>query len=152
MHNGVGESVEGLANQHTCNLRTAPDQPHTSLLLTGDGIVVVIDGARFLPASTTITRVLASVWSSSGALLAGPYEGVSQPNSDARWPAYNCKLTLDAVQNGSSFDDPTATLLMQVGWFLGLWVVVVVTWVGEEGSGRWKCGASHRAVMFVLCS
>lgn len=80
----------------------------------GDGIVVVVDGARFLPACTTISRILVSLWSSGGQLLAGPYEGVSQPGSDALAPVYGCKATLDAAQSSSSFDDPTATLLFQV--------------------------------------
>lgn len=80
----------------------------------GDGMVVVVDGARFLLACTTISRVVGSVWSSSGALLAGPFEGVSQPASEARCPAFSAKALLDAAQAGSSFDDPTATLLLQV--------------------------------------
>lgn len=76
--------------------------------------MVVVDGARFLPACTTISRVVVSLWSSSGTLLAGPFEGVSLPGSDARSPMYMCKATLDAAQSSSSFDDPTATLLFQV--------------------------------------
>jgi hypothetical protein len=75
---------------------------------------VLIDGARFLPASTTISRVVASVWSNSGALLAGSFEGVAQPSSDALSPMYMCKALVDASQNNSNFDDPTATLLLQV--------------------------------------
>lgn len=74
----------------------------------------IVDGARFLPACTTISRVVASVWSSGGALLAGPFEGVAQPHSNTLSPTYMCKATLDVAQNNSSFDDPTATLLLQV--------------------------------------
>lgn len=77
-------------------------------------MVVLVDGARFLPACTTVSRVVGSVWSSSGLLLAGPFEGVSQPASEARCPAFMAKALLDAAQAGSSFDDPTATLLLQV--------------------------------------
>lgn len=81
----------------------------------------MVDGARFLPACTTISRVVCSVWSSSGLLLAGPFEGVSQPASEARCPAFMAKALLDAPQAGSSFDDPTATLLLQVSGAAVIW-------------------------------
>jgi hypothetical protein len=84
------------------------------LLLSGDGLVVVVDAARFLPSSVTISRVLGSVWSSSGALLAGPFEGVAQPDSDALNPRYACSATLGVQHNKTRFEDATATLMLQV--------------------------------------
>lgn len=80
----------------------------------GDGLVAVVDAARFLPSSTTITRVLGSVWSSSGALLAGPFEGVAHPDSDALNPRFACTATLGAAHNNTRFEDATATLMLQV--------------------------------------
>jgi hypothetical protein len=85
------------------------------LLLSGDGLVVVVDAGRFLPSSVTISRVLGSVWSSSGALLAGPFEGVAQPDSDALNPRYSCSATLGVQHNNTRFEDATATLMLQVG-------------------------------------
>lgn len=64
--------------------------------------------------STTISKVIGSVWSSNGSLLAGPFEGVAQPDSDTLNPAYMCTATLGSSQNGTRFEDPTATLMLQV--------------------------------------
>jgi hypothetical protein len=74
----------------------------------------MLDGARFLPASTTISRALLAVVSSSGALLAGPFEAVARPDSDAQFPSYGLATPLDSPHSGSTFGDPTALLLMQV--------------------------------------
>ncbi len=41
----------------------------------GDGFVVAVDGARFLPACVTLSRVVGAVWSSSGNTLSDYFEG-----------------------------------------------------------------------------
>lgn len=115
-----------VGSKELCNC--VPNPEHT-----GDGIVVVVDGARFLPACTTISRVVASVWSSSGMLLVGPWEGPAQPSSDARSPAFMCKASLDVAQANTSFDDPTATLLLQVRKQHVRWVIAMGNFSASSG-------------------
>jgi hypothetical protein len=91
---------------------------------------VVVDGARFLPVSTTISRVVVSAWSSSGALLAGSCEAVARPATDSRFPTYSCNVALDAAHNASCFEDPTATLVLQV--------CVIVARVALSGQPVWS--------------
>lgn len=70
--------------------------------------------ASLCSCSVTITKVIGSVWSSNGALLSGPFEGVALPDSDVYNPSYSCTATLGSNQNGTRFEDPTATLMLQV--------------------------------------
>jgi hypothetical protein len=76
-------------------------------------MVLVIDGARFLPANTTISRVLGSVWSSNRQQLARSFEGVAQPHSDALIPSYACSTALGTAQNNTRFEDATALVILQ---------------------------------------
>jgi hypothetical protein len=79
----------------------------------GDGFVVLIDGARFLPSSATITKATATVWSAGGRQLSGAIEGVALPDGeDAASPCY---WVQGAVGQGAErFEDPTATIMLQV--------------------------------------
>eukprot|EP00878_Enallax_costatus_P034475 GHUV01038227.1.p1 GENE.GHUV01038227.1~~GHUV01038227.1.p1 ORF type:complete len:320 (+),score=114.50 GHUV01038227.1:447-1406(+) len=110
---GVGlEDIPGVPSEAWVRVQRGvpPADPYTP----GDGFVVTVDGGRFLPCSVTITKVIGSVWSSNGALLAGPFEGVALPDSDVHNPSYSCTATLGSSQNGTRFEDPTATLMLQV--------------------------------------
>ncbi|WIA19544.1 hypothetical protein OEZ85_004153 [Tetradesmus obliquus] len=109
---GQHEDIPGVPSEAWVRVQRGvpPADPYTP----GDGLVVVVDAARFLPASVTISRVLGSVWSSSGALLAGPWEGVAQPDSDALNPRYACSATLGVQHNNTRLEDATATLMLQV--------------------------------------
>lgn len=73
---------------------------------------MLIDGARFLPSNATVTKVVASLHSSTGRLLAPPLEGVALPDGDAACPTYVAQGAYGAGPGG--FDDATATLLFQV--------------------------------------
>lgn len=56
--------------------------PATFVLLTqtGEGMVVMLDGARFLPASCTLTRVIVQAYSSERQPFGTPFEvGLSLP-------------------------------------------------------------------------
>jgi hypothetical protein len=79
----------------------------------GDGFVLLIDGARFLPDSTTISRVTGVVMSRGNKLLAGPFQGTCAPDGDALCPRYTITALLGSSSNGTQLEDPTATLQLQ---------------------------------------
>lgn len=79
---------------------------------TGDGFVVIIDGARFLPCNVTISRVVAAVFNNKGAMLSDTFDGVALPESDALSPRYRAQAILG--MGAERFDDSTATVVFQV--------------------------------------
>ncbi|GLI63028.1 hypothetical protein VaNZ11_005888, partial [Volvox africanus] len=79
----------------------------------GDGFVICLDGARFLPANVTITKVTVSIWGSNRQPLgSGGFYGISWPDSDAMNPRFSKSATLG--MGSDKFDDSTATLLFKV--------------------------------------
>jgi hypothetical protein len=87
---------------------------------------VLIDGARFLPTGVTITKATATVYSSSGAPLSSAIEGVALPEGpDAGSPAFAAAGVVGAA-GGGAWEDPTATIMFQVG--------------GDGGGGRCRVG------------
>jgi len=75
---------------------------------------VLVDGARFLPGSVTVTKVQAVVWSSAGQQLSGVIEGVALPEGgDCLSPGYAAQGAVGAG-GYERFDDPTATVMFQV--------------------------------------
>ena len=83
-----------------------------AIALTGDGLVVLVDAARFLPCDVTVSKVVCSVWSSRGKKLESSFEGVCMPDSDAFSPRFAARATLGLSH--SKWEDCTATLVLQV--------------------------------------
>ncbi len=94
--NGAEEDLPGVPAAAWVRVQrgTPPADPYTP----GDGFAVIVDGARFLPTSATITRVQAAVWSSGGRQLSGGRAGgidLSYVNQRGRHPT---RSTTDQVQ------------------------------------------------------
>lgn len=75
---------------------------------------MLIDGARFLPSNTTITKASAAVYSSTGRQLSARIEGVALPDGgDGGSPSFQAQGIVGL--GAERFDDPTATVMLQVG-------------------------------------
>ncbi|KAG1676617.1 hypothetical protein FOA52_008746 [Chlamydomonas sp. UWO 241] len=105
------EDVPGVPVEAWCLV--ARGIPPLDPFTPGEGCVLMVDGARFLPANVTISKVVASVWSSDKRQLTpGYYESVASPESNAYCPKYSLQTTLG--QGAERFDQSTATVLFVV--------------------------------------
>jgi len=87
--------------------------PPMDPFVPGEGCVLLVDSGRFLPASVTISKVVASVWSSEKRQLTpGYYEAVAAPDSNCYCPRYALQAALG--QGSERFDHSTATVLFAV--------------------------------------
>ncbi|KAF5840442.1 hypothetical protein DUNSADRAFT_16675, partial [Dunaliella salina] len=96
----------------TAWVRVTRGTPPTEPFTPGEGFVVLLDGARFLPASSTLTRVMGQAYSSDRQPLGSSFEAFSTPESSAYSPRFGTQATL--AVGGDKFDNPTATLLFTV--------------------------------------
>jgi len=76
----------------------------------GDGFVLCVDGARFLPVNVTISRVVARAYTNSGKLLGGTVDALAQLSGSCRSPIYALRQTYHTAR----WDDATVTLLFHI--------------------------------------
>ncbi|KAK9815471.1 hypothetical protein WJX72_004235 [[Myrmecia] bisecta] len=104
------EDVKGVPTAAWCRVQRGvpPSEPFKP----GEGFMLMIDSARYLPGNVTVSKVTGSVWSCDRQLLCAPFEALCTLDSDAYLPSYNCQISLGSGPD--RFDDPTATLLLQI--------------------------------------
>lgn len=106
------EDVPGVPVEAWC--RVARGIPPSDPFTPGEGFVLLVDGARFLPANITISKVTARIFSSDRKLLVQQmFEAVATPDSDAHAPKYLLQASIGQGRD-SQFDNATATLLFAV--------------------------------------
>ena len=76
----MGEGSEEVCFARHCTIvrpssspLKGPPPPPLLVLVAGEGVVVFVDGARFLPANCTISKVVVSLWSSDKKQLVPQY-------------------------------------------------------------------------------
>ena len=108
----VAEDVPGVPAEAWC--RVARGVPPSDPFTPGEGFVLLVDGARFLPANITISKVTARIFSSDRKMLVQQtFEAVATPDSDAHAPKYLLQASIGQGKD-SQFDNATATLLFTV--------------------------------------
>ena len=106
------EDVPGVPVEAWC--RVARGVPPSDPFTPGEGFVLAVDGARFLPASITISKVTARVFASDRKqLVQQTFEAVASPDSDTHSPNYLLQASIGQGRD-SQFDNATATLLFAV--------------------------------------
>ena len=66
--------------------------------------MVMVDAARFLPASSTITKVVGNVWSADKRPLTQSFTAVSVPESNAYSPRFGSQVRLPWSASGMDLD------------------------------------------------